>query len=92
MNGWLVWLGGGLVMLVVAAALLEAYVKRNRPRRMVDTRPDPARLKRRAWDHDPPVFADGPEHKERQAAVAAPDKDTPDERRKDTDRRHRESQ
>lgn len=38
--------------LVVAAALLEVYLKRNRTRRLSDMRPDPNALKRRPWEAD----------------------------------------
>ncbi|MFY2826447.1 hypothetical protein [Ruegeria sp. MALMAid1280] len=51
MNGWLFWIGI-IAALVVAAALIEAYVKRNKKRKLVDMRPDPDELKRRPWQPD----------------------------------------
>lgn len=52
MSGWVVWIGGAIVALVVAAALIEAYLKRNTKRRLSDMRPDPDALKRRPWEPD----------------------------------------
>ncbi|WP_425045489.1 hypothetical protein [Primorskyibacter sp. S87] len=52
MSGWLAWIAGGIASVVVVAALIEAYVKRNRKRSLVDMRPDPAKLKRRPWEVD----------------------------------------
>lgn len=52
MNSWLIWTGGAIAALVVAAALIEAYLKRNTKRRLSDMRPDPDRLKRRPWEAD----------------------------------------
>ncbi|WP_170412904.1 hypothetical protein [Ruegeria atlantica] len=43
MNGWLFWIGT-LATLIVAAALIEAYVKRNRKRKLTDMRPDPDKI------------------------------------------------
>ncbi|WP_170409705.1 hypothetical protein [Ruegeria arenilitoris] len=43
MNGWLFWIGV-LAALIVAAALIEAYVKRNRKRKLADMRPDPDKI------------------------------------------------
>ncbi|WP_050603473.1 hypothetical protein [Ruegeria sp. 6PALISEP08] len=43
MNNWLIWVGG-IATLIVAAALIEAYVKRNRSRKLADMRPDPDKL------------------------------------------------
>ncbi|CUH48332.1 stage II sporulation protein M [Ruegeria atlantica] len=43
MNGWLFWIGI-IVALIVAAALIEAYVKRNRKRKLADMRPDPDKI------------------------------------------------
>ncbi len=40
MNNGLIWIGG-IAGLIVAAALIEAYVKRNRKRNLADMRPDP---------------------------------------------------
>ncbi len=49
---WLVWIGGTVAALVVAAALVEAYLKRNKNRRLSDMRPDPDSLRRRPWEAD----------------------------------------
>ncbi|MGV6805764.1 MAG: hypothetical protein ACWA49_16320 [Ruegeria sp.] len=49
---WLIWIGGGIAALVVAAALTEAYLKRNKSYRLSDMRPDPDSLKRRPWEPD----------------------------------------
>ncbi|WP_377188046.1 hypothetical protein [Ruegeria meonggei] len=43
MNGWLFWMGI-VAALIVAAALIEAYVKRNRKRKLADMRPDPDKI------------------------------------------------
>ncbi|WP_170505173.1 hypothetical protein [Ruegeria arenilitoris] len=43
MNSWLFWIGV-LATLIVAAALIEAYVKRNRKRNLADMRPDPDKI------------------------------------------------
>ncbi|WP_170329986.1 hypothetical protein [Ruegeria arenilitoris] len=43
MSGWLFWIGA-IATLVVAAALIEAYVKRNRKRNLTDMRPDPDQI------------------------------------------------
>ncbi len=43
MNSLLHWIGG-LVGLIVVAALIEAYVKRKRKRSLVDMRPDPDKI------------------------------------------------
>ncbi|WP_170570070.1 hypothetical protein [Ruegeria atlantica] len=43
MTGWLIWIGV-LATLIVAAALIEAYVKRNRKRNLADMRPDPDKI------------------------------------------------
>ena len=43
MNGWLFWIGA-IATLIVAAALIEAYVKRNRKRNLADMRPDPDKI------------------------------------------------
>ncbi|WP_170513884.1 hypothetical protein [Ruegeria atlantica] len=43
MNGWLFWIGV-IAALIVAAALIEAYVKRNRKRNLADMRPDPDKI------------------------------------------------
>ncbi|MFA3915805.1 hypothetical protein [Ruegeria hyattellae] len=44
MTPWFIWIAGGIATLVVAAALTEAYVKRNRKRRLSDMRPDPDKI------------------------------------------------
>ncbi|WP_372572545.1 hypothetical protein [Ruegeria jejuensis] len=44
MTTWFIWIAGGIATLVVAAALTEAYVKRNRKRRLLDMRPDPDKI------------------------------------------------
>ena len=43
MTSWLFWIGivGGLI---VAAVLIEAYVKRNRKRNLAEMRPDPDKI------------------------------------------------
>ncbi|WP_209599560.1 hypothetical protein [Ruegeria sp. HKCCSA071] len=43
MNGLLFWIGL-FAALIVAAAVIEAYVKRNRKRNLADMRPDPGEL------------------------------------------------
>ncbi len=43
MSGWLFWVCA-IALLVVAAALVEAYVKRNRKRKLADMRPDPGKI------------------------------------------------
>ncbi len=43
MSGWLFWICG-IGSLIVAAALIEAYVKRNRNRNLADMRPDPDKV------------------------------------------------
>ncbi|NVO55128.1 hypothetical protein HW561_04915 [Rhodobacteraceae bacterium B1Z28] len=43
MNGWLFWISI-VAAFIVAAALIEAYVKRNRKRKLSDMRPDPDKL------------------------------------------------
>ncbi|WP_170381244.1 hypothetical protein [Ruegeria atlantica] len=43
MSSWLFWIGV-LATLIVAAALIEAYVKRNRKRNLADMRPDPDKI------------------------------------------------
>ncbi|SDW45681.1 hypothetical protein SAMN05444358_101873 [Ruegeria halocynthiae] len=43
MSGWLFWIGV-IAALIIAAALIEAYVKRNRKRKLADMRPDPDKL------------------------------------------------
>ncbi|WP_037307026.1 hypothetical protein [Ruegeria halocynthiae] len=43
MSTWLVWISA-IAALIVAAALIEAYVKRNRKRKLSDMRPDPDKL------------------------------------------------
>ncbi|WP_298848483.1 hypothetical protein [uncultured Ruegeria sp.] len=43
MNGWLFWIGT-LAAMIVAAAMIEAYVKRNRKRKLADMRPDPDKI------------------------------------------------
>ncbi|WP_170358306.1 hypothetical protein [Ruegeria arenilitoris] len=43
MSGWLFWIGV-IATLIVAAALIEAYVKRNRKRNLADMRPDPDKI------------------------------------------------
>lgn len=45
-------IGGTIAVLVVAVALTEAYLKRNKKRRLSDMRPDPDSLKRRPWEVD----------------------------------------
>ncbi len=45
MSGWLFWVCA-IALLVVAAALVEAYVKRNRKRKLADMRPDPDKISR----------------------------------------------
>ncbi|WP_170586550.1 hypothetical protein [Ruegeria arenilitoris] len=52
MIGWVVWIGICVGGLVVAAATVEAYLKRNRTRRLSDMRPDPNALKHRPWEAD----------------------------------------
>ena len=46
MSNWLIWIGAAITVLVVASALLEAYLKRNTRRRLSDMRPDPSEVKR----------------------------------------------
>ncbi len=43
MSSWLFWVCA-IALLVVAAALVEAYVKRNRKRKLADMRPDPDKI------------------------------------------------
>ena len=43
MSDWLFWIGV-IAALIVAAALVEAYVKRNRKRKIADMRPDPDKI------------------------------------------------
>ena len=43
MNGWLFWIGI-IAALVVVAALIEAYLKRNKKRNFADMRPDPDKI------------------------------------------------
>ncbi|MEW2916904.1 hypothetical protein AB1A64_07505 [Ruegeria sp. ANG10] len=43
MSGWLFWISL-IAALIVAAALIEAYVKRNRKRNLADMRPDPDKI------------------------------------------------
>ncbi len=43
MSGWVFWIGT-IATLIVAAALIEAYVKRNRKRNLADMRPDPDKI------------------------------------------------
>ncbi|RBW56076.1 hypothetical protein [Ruegeria sp. A3M17] len=43
MSTWLVWISA-IAALIVAAALIEAYVKRNRKRKLADMRPDPDKI------------------------------------------------
>ena len=52
MTHWLIWIGCGIGALIVAATLIEAYLKRNTKRRLSDMRPDPEKLKRRPWEVD----------------------------------------
>ncbi|MTI01595.1 hypothetical protein [Roseibium sp. RKSG952] len=47
----MVWISA-IAALIVAAALIEAYLKRNTKRRLSDMRPDPEALKRRPWEPD----------------------------------------
>ncbi len=49
---WLLNIAACVTVLVVAAALIEAYLKRNKKRRLSDMRPDPDSLKRRPWAPD----------------------------------------
>ena len=58
MSGWVIWIVSGIAALVVAAALIEAYLKRNRKRSLVDMRPDPQTLKRRPWEADGVIKVD----------------------------------
>ncbi len=48
-----VWIGALAATAVVVAALVEAYLKRGRHRRLVDMRPDPERMRRKPWDAEP---------------------------------------
>ncbi len=43
MSAWVFWIGV-IAGLIVAADLIEAYVKRNRKRKLADMRPDPDKL------------------------------------------------
>ncbi|MES0827198.1 hypothetical protein [Ruegeria sp. SCP11] len=43
MSSWLFWICV-IAALIVAAALIEAYVKRNRKRNLADMRPDPDKI------------------------------------------------
>ncbi|MCX8952230.1 hypothetical protein OU790_02185 [Ruegeria sp. NA] len=43
MSSWQVWISA-IAALIVAAALIEAYVKRSRKRNLADMRPDPGEL------------------------------------------------
>lgn len=52
MSNWIIWTGTAIVALVVVAALIEAYLKRNKTRRLSDIRPNPDSLKRRPWGPD----------------------------------------
>lgn len=75
MSGWLVWvcvIGG----LIVAAALIEAYVKRNRRRKLSDMRPDPDTLSKvggiERYGLDPLTMAQA-EHRRLEQEGWAPD-------------------
>ncbi|KUJ85835.1 hypothetical protein AVO45_02320 [Ruegeria marisrubri] len=46
MSNWLIWIAAAIAVLVVASALVEAYLKRNTRRRLSEMRPDPAEVKR----------------------------------------------
>lgn len=41
---WFAIICSAIIALVVAAALIEAYVKRNRKRKLADMRPDPDKI------------------------------------------------
>ncbi len=107
MTGWLFWVGV-IAALIVAAALIEAYLKRNRKRNIADMRPDPDKISRvggiERYGLDPLALAQA-EHRRLQEEGWAPglsqdeirdpdagEKETRNDRRKDPDRRNRQSQ
>lgn len=75
MNGWLFWIGV-LATLIVAAALIEAYVKRNRKRNLADMRPDPDKISKvggiERYGLDPLALAQA-EHRRLEEEGWAPD-------------------
>ncbi|SHE68839.1 hypothetical protein SAMN05444279_10685 [Ruegeria intermedia] len=48
----LIWAGKAIVILIVVAALIEAWTKRHKSRRLVDMRPDADTLRKRPWEAD----------------------------------------
>lgn len=53
---WAYLIGGSIILLIVVAAILEAYLKRNSKRRLADTQPSKQSM--RGTEHDPnPVVA-----------------------------------
>lgn len=96
MSSWLFWISA-IAALIVAAALIEAYVKRNRKRKLTDMRPDPDKLSKvggiERYGLDPLALAQA-EHRrlEEEGWVQDPPKDettAPDtgEKDKQNDRR-----
>ncbi|CUH41397.1 MULTISPECIES: hypothetical protein [Ruegeria] len=96
MSSWLFWISV-IATLIVAAALIEAYVKRNRKRKLADMRPDPDKISKvggiERYGLDPLALAQA-EHRrlEEEGWVPDPSKDettAPDagEKDKQDDRR-----
>ncbi|WP_170760465.1 hypothetical protein [Ruegeria lacuscaerulensis] len=75
MSSWLFWIGV-IATLIVAAALIEAYVKRNRKRNLADLRPDPEKLSKvggiERYGLDPLALAQA-EHRRLEEEGWAPD-------------------
>ncbi|SMO43761.1 hypothetical protein [Ruegeria faecimaris] len=79
MSTWLAWISA-IAALIVAAALIEAYVKRNRKRKLVDMRPNPDEISKvdgiERYGLNPLALAQA-EHRrlEKEGWVAAPSQD-----------------
>ncbi len=50
-TNWAYLIGGGIILLIAVAAILEAYLKRNSKRRLIDTQPSKQSM--RGTEHDP---------------------------------------